>query len=623
MNDLRSATRSLSGVVGLRWIVWIWLASSFLGSGLSNPYTVGTAQDWKLQAHMTTSSYRSLALHHQFPAWDPYECGGIYGSGNLQNNGSSPTQLLAWLFGLMPGWKIAMWLMILLGLEGGYQYARAKGIEGVAALASAALFAFSGRFAQAMVDGHPQFLGFELFPWVVLCLERGFQQWRWSLLGGLFMAWIFADGGAVTTPMIALMLLFHALYFTGEAIVAPDGARRWYRPLAALALMGLVTALLSAVILLPALSSWVSAPRVWERATHYSLPRMLGLLFTKPTLGGLVGEGTSYVGELALFAFLAMVLLRDRLVPQLLLLFVVALALSTGDGGLFGLYDLQKKLPFYKSLRNPFRYTLFAAFYLALGAGRGLALLEHHALGLRTRRLPVDEEERRLEPNPGASWRIVADHALVVSVAAGSLTLAALASWQVFQINRARVAKVFTVATPPLVEQRFRQSLGNPYAANVFSAANMGSLACIQAQPFRVSPELRADRSSEYWLTDPKAGRLSLVDWTPHRVRLDLELRYRTGLVANMNYHPGWRVDRGTVTEYRGLLAASLPAGRYRLTLYFSDFWVNLGALVTLITLLVIAGYGVVLARDRWRSRRERRPDEGLAIAGGPDREAA
>ncbi|MCA9524600.1 MAG: hypothetical protein KC609_26720 [Myxococcales bacterium] len=627
--ELRSISKAITGIVGLRWILWIGLATLFLGDGLWKPYSVGTTQDWRLQAHMTQSSHRSIARYGQFPAWDPYECGGIYGSGNLQNNGSSPTQLLAWIFGLMPGWKIAMLLMFILGLEGGFLYARWLGIDGLGAVLAACAFCFSGRFAQALIDGHPHFLGFLLFPWVVLSLEKGFRDWRWTVLGGLFMAWIFADGGAVSTPMTAMVLLFHTIYFSVCFAVSRDPGPRWFRPPVALAAMALVTALVSAVILLPALSSWAEAPRVWTRPQHFPLPRILGLLFIKPTLGGLIGVGTSYAGELTLGLFLAMLLFRDRLTPQLLVLFVVAVALSTGDHGLFGIYDWQKKLPLFRNLRHPFRYTLFAAFYLALGAGRGLALLEHHLLELVERwsgRAGIATAARGGGDGDASTegareraprWRVALRYPAIVLGLMLVAGLGYLASAEVYRVNRKRVAKVFTVPTPRPFEQPFHQSVGSPHAANVWSAVNLGSLSCIQAQPFPISKELRGDRTSELFLSDPRAGTLRLVEWTPHRIRLDVALAYRTGLIANMNYHRGWRVDHGTVTNYKGLQGATLPKGRYRLTLTFSDPRVNLGMLISLLTLFGIAGFfGVGLCR-RWsrRSGSESTLAAGAAIA--------
>ncbi|MCA9523890.1 MAG: hypothetical protein KC609_23135 [Myxococcales bacterium] len=580
----------LSRYVGVRLLLWLGAGTLFLGLGLEHPTLSGAAKDWALHAQMTMSSHRSWVIYGQYPAWDPYECGGIPGASNLQNNGASPTQLLLWIFGFWAGWKLALLLFLVLGCEGTFQYARVRGIDGVPAMLAAVIFAFSGRIAQALVDGHPHFFGFLLFPWLLVALERGGRDsWRYYLLGGLVWAWIFNDGGVITTPMSALVLFLHTIGLTVEGVLDPARRRRWYAPLAGYASIGLCGLLISAITVVPAVAQWLDAPRVWLRTEHYSLAKILGLLFERTRLEGFIASGTSYVGSFSAALFLVALFTRDRRATAALTLIVVTLALATGDGGVAGLYDLQKKLPVLRYLRNPFRYTLFSGFYLALGAGLGAAAIERWLVGA----------VERLRNRETSLWRRVPLPAFAIVIGLFSAVLGGWVAQDVFRHNRARVRRAWAIEAPMRSEQSFRQSLGNPWDAYVWSSINLGSLICFQAQAFPESRSLRADLPAEEYLTDPKAGRVKRLRWSSQRIDLEVDLRYRTGLVVNQNAHRGWHTSRGEIVAYRGLVAARLPAGRYRVTLYFSDPLVNIGALISIASI-----FGLVVLLWRRRDRR-------------------
>lgn len=565
-------------------LLWLSLGVLFLGSGLERPFVVGASKDWALHTQMTMSSHRSWVIYRQYPAWDPYDCGGISGASNLQNNGSSPTQLFLWIFGFWAGWKLAMLALLVLGCEGAYQYCLVRGVRGIAALLAGVLFGFSGRITQAFVDGHPHFLGFLLFPWLLVALERGARDdWRHWLLGGLFWAWMFNDGGVVTTPMSAMVLAFHSLALVLERAFQREARPTWYRPLVGFAVMGLVGAALSAATVLPAISDWLAFPRVWLRTEHYSLGKLFGLLFERTRHEGFIVEGTSYIGTWTAVLFLAALLSRDRRAAALLALIVATLLMATGDGGVSGLYDLQKKLPIYRNLRNPFRYTLFTGLYLSLGAALGVDLLERGLVRLG---------EARAAASP--RW-FAAARRPIASVAVVLLTLgvAAFSAHDVFGHNRLRMLRVWNTDAPARYEQPFRQSLGNPWDAYVWSSLNLGSLICFQAQAFPESRALKPNLAHEEYLSDPKAGRVRRVSWTPHRIELDVDLRYRTGLILNQNAHRGWNVSRGEIVDFRGLLAARIPAGSYRLVVYFSDPLVNYGTIISLLALSLVAYAGL------------------------------
>ncbi|MGC1809880.1 MAG: hypothetical protein WA721_08030, partial [Candidatus Binataceae bacterium] len=61
--------------------------------------------------------------------------------------------------------------------------------------------------------------------------------------------------------------------------------------------------------------------------------------------------------------------------------------------------------------------------------------------------------------------------------------------------------------------------------------------------------------------------------------------------VINQNYDPGWRLERGqgVVRPINGWLAVSVPAGRQTIVLKYRDRAFEVGAIVSLLSLLIAA----------------------------------
>src|SRR5690554_400905 len=102
--------------------------------------------------------------------------------------------------------RMLVLLYTVLAMEGTWRLARWWGASATAALFAGLFFGLSGRFIQAIDDGQPVFYAFALFPWVVWSFERGLLSWRYALIGGGWMAWLFLEGGAVPTPHTAVQL---------------------------------------------------------------------------------------------------------------------------------------------------------------------------------------------------------------------------------------------------------------------------------------------------------------------------------------------------------------------------------------------------------------------------------
>jgi hypothetical protein len=563
---------------GLRLLLWILLAAWYFQDGLSHPNHTGGAPDWTYFTSHHTSAWKTWTEYGEFPAWNPYACGGIPAVGNAQDNVLSPAFLLTLVFGLGPGLKLGWLLLFIVGLEGTYRYARHKRALGFGAVAAAVVFCFNSRFAYLWHDGQPAMIGFILAPWVLLGFEKGMADLRWSALGGAFMAWVFVEGGAVPTPMVAVVLGLMLAFHTLVRLFRRDPEVRWYRPLLSFAVLGLVAAALSGPRLLPVAQTLIEFPRTWLQKESYSVDHILRMLFESKDPGGYSGPGTAYVGFIPAALFLGAVLLRDRIAAGLALWAVVSLALAMGDGGWFHLYDVVRKLPLLENLRCPFRYVHFVALFVALGAGRAITIAEHHVL--RTL-----ESAKRLRFFPRrfclpTAWTVLT----VAAGLAASAGLAWKAAQPVARFSRDRIGGLFNRPFALQVRQPFAQALGNRWSADVWPAADRGFLTCFEEQPFRMSAALRGDLPAEEYLADPSAGSVRRVHWSPHRIEIEVDLVRPGRIVVNQNAHRGWHVHPGRIIEHDGLLAADVPAGRYKLVLYFQDPLVEAGLALAFMT---------------------------------------
>ena len=576
-----------------RLALWLLLAGFFFSAGLATPHFIGYGHDWFYFDHHLQAAYRSIAEYGQLPLWNPWHCGGLPGVGNLQTASIAPSTLLSLVFGLHEGARIFYLLLFVAGLEGTYQYTRHRGAGGLGALTAALVFAFSGRFVHFLHSGQPTFLAFLLFPWALLAFERGLRSWRWAVGGGFILAFMFLEAGAIPFPMTAIALGLAALFQTGAILVSrgaapadPGPPLAWPRPtLVLLAMVGLAVAL-AAFAFLPRAETLVTVPRVlgqFDEREAYTLGHVLNMLFERGAPIDAIGPGAAYVGHFAGLLFLLALALRARGAWLFLGLSLVLVDLSAGWQGYLGVHHLLHSLPIVENIRAPYRYTVFVAFFVAVGAGLGVAAAEE--------RLAAWASRARAAGRTAWRWAPTAATAVVLVALAGA-AIGAVGTY-----TRPRLEGLFGVDVPPHGDEPFRQAIGNRWHAHVWPAVNLGSLTCFEEQPFPTSSRLRADLAAEEYLDDPGAGAVTRVAWSPREIVLRVALTRPATVLVNQNDHRGWGASVGRKVEAGGLLAVALDAGEHELVLRFSDPLFTAGAGVSALTL---AGLGWI----GWRRRR-------------------
>lgn len=583
-------------LVGVRWALWLLVAAWFVWPHAKDPYSMGLAHDAAYFAHHIDTAWRSWTQYGELPSWNPWFCGGIPQLGNLQDSALSPSMLLLWIFGLGPGQVLVTIAYFALGMEGAWLYARHWDATRIASFAAAAVFALSGRFAMLFVDGQPAFVGFQLAPWVLLGFELGMVAPWAAVGGGLAMALVFLEGGAVATPLLAVLLAWLLLvHVVGRLLWWPGLGWRWrtaWHPLRSLGIMAAVAMAVSAPRLFTVAESILRYPREWQSAVAYSGPELLKMLFDPAPEGGYDGAGTSYVGILVVAMAAWGVLRRPGKGVPLLLFGALTFALAMGHQGKFAPWTLTTKLPVLTNLRCPFRMTFFSALFLGSLGAVGIGALERD---VRDGLVWALQRVRRLQD--------VHRKAMARSAAA---LLAVVGTWHVAQqparFNRARVVAEGRKPMPRPATQEFKQAIGNRWEAHIWPALGRGSIACFEEQPFPTTPALRGDLAQEEYLADPTTGTVKRTNWSPHRIGLQVALVKPGQLKVNQNWHRGWSSDVGEVCSDQGLLAVKLPVGTYAVHLRHKDPLVWLGVWISLTSL---AGLALFAVYQLWRREQQ------------------
>jgi hypothetical protein len=563
----------------LPWRLAVFAAVAVCASWplLSTAPALNQFRDAHVLAHYETAAREAVLRWHQMPLWDPYYCGGMYLLGTPQSRFVSPTFLLSLLFGERRAEAIAVFAMIVLGLEGAYRYARSRGATAFGALLAAPLFALSGVFAVSPGLGWIGFFSFELLPWIALGVRRALAgELAGVLVAAGAMAWCIGMGGTYPAPIAAVWCAFEVVEFLAKRARRGRGARVAIG-LALVAAAALLAAGLAAVRLWPIVDTLAVAPRVIAGTAGHSLGKLLGMLFLAPQ--DETENGSFYLG-LGAFAAPALLLglARRRSLPV-----VIAAALCVWLAGGYdlhpSLFSLLRELPIYSSLRYPERFLVPFALAASVLAALGISSAEAHVRARRRR-------AKGRPPRAGQVLLAIAALALVANVAP--------------MVRQHAVHAAERTLSPPPDEgepRPFHQSRGNRWGLAYYEPMQRGSLSCWEAYPVPQSPLLRGDLTNEESLDDAGAGTLVERAWSPDQIDLDVDLARPATVLVNQNWHSGWRASVGEVASRHGLLGVAMPAGKNTLTLTFAPKSATGGGRTSLVALLAFA----LLA---WRARR-------------------
>jgi hypothetical protein len=512
-------------------------------------------QDWDQHLFYHAVPRSTLIDYHQFPLWNPYYCGGTVMLANPQSRFLSPSFLLILLFGPVKGIKLEIFLHFIIGLLGMYKLGRHYKMDKWTACLPAIVYMLSSMFSLNLTVGVTWFSSVAYLPWAFLFYLKGFEEWKFALLSGLFLVLIYFGGGAYLLIMAILFFgLFSLLSLRGHGIA---------RVSKSFILLFVFTISLGAIKFFPSFEFLKEHPRHISDYSGYSVKMLYHSLLSRdqslaavqkyPQKAGFwdgmsyaMDENGMYIGIIPFLFFLFALAsnifgprlgARSHWNPQrrLTLCFLVFLWLGFGDRIPLSLWKLLHALPVFDSMRVAQRFRIVFMLIMALFVGFGFRSL----LSILGQKL---KNKRHLQ-------LLRAGVPIVVLI-------------DLISVNSPIFKDAFPI--PPLSVERqesFSQiSEGKNYDANgvvtqaplhMYSSwsslypAFLSNLGTIQAyEPLNVPKNTIPKDSSNYkgeaffWGT---SGKLSIDYWSPNRVVVSVQPRREGYLVLNQNYYSGWK----------------------------------------------------------------------------------
>ncbi|MEO6573359.1 MAG: hypothetical protein ABIP89_05945, partial [Polyangiaceae bacterium] len=434
-------------------------------------------------------------------------------------------------------------------------------------------------------------------------------SWRWRLLGGALLAWMLLNGGTYSVPYTGLVLALLTLFDMGDGLAR--GRAGWWRPILSLLTIGGVAVALSAVKLFPMLKIIALHPRNIDGRESNGIPNLVESLVVAH--GGKGDRVEAYVSAgVVILAFVAL-LFKDRAGVRFMAMAMLFFGLAAGDSepGRTSLYTILHHLPLYGQLRNPERFTLVVAFFLALATGRALSRLEDLPIYLyrmlRDRFLAWRKKPARGELGLPAYFVFGLIGSAIIFVSAVAIAHDVIAE------NRTRPG-LYSQDPPLSHEHAFRQSRGNRWDAQVWPRAGLGTLQCFEETRFPESPDLRGDLEAEEYAEDPKALTVERVSWSPNRIRLHVVAKEPGVVRINQNYDSGWSSNVGEVKNQSELLTVLVPTGDHQITLAYGDPLVTVGFVCSMLTALALIFFFAKWGRSRLSELGQKRVLDGAVV---------
>jgi hypothetical protein len=515
-----------------------------------------TPNDWDLITASQWSAYWTVHQYHQFPFWNPFECGGLPLLGDPQSHFLSPWFFLTMLFGPVVGLHIEVLVYCAIAWAGSYALGRVMGMRRISAICTAIAFAGSSWFFLRTSEGHIVIMVFVYLPGIIAAAwaaaEPG-KLFRYSALCGALLALSFLEGSPYVPLYEGLTL---ALVLVGRAVVQLDA-----RPILVLVVAAFFAAGFGAAKYAPATLTMASQPRPTDPNFTNSLDALGQMLLSRnqdrnrPSIDGWgFWESGAYVGLFGIIAIMAMASPR-KAIPWIFA-GIILFELARGAIDPNSLYVWLHDLPLFSSTRLPSRILIPLTLIVAVLAGIGIDALCSRG-----------------------SITALAVSALLILV--GGVDM--------FMVGPPNLSYFATAGTvdpgPPRID--FAQYLRAPaLTQSSVIQHHEGALNCYvyTGWPTQAKGWNEPGYRGEQYLLD--AGTVRLARWTPNRLEYVVDAPKPTVLVVNQNYDPSWRVRSGAAQTFSrdGLLAVKVPAGQSRIELRYISFAAICGMIVSIVT---------------------------------------
>jgi len=468
-------------------------------------------------------------------------------------------------FGVIPGLKIAIWLHTFLGLWGMWLLTGYFGIKAPARLLASFIFMFNGTWVMHLAEGHMSWLAVAFLPFMFLAYLKSFEKKQWLFISAAIEGLMFYEG---STYVFAFCLLFICVYGLLRAVET-----RGWQPVLSVVFMNLLAALLCAPKLFPLLGLLSSNPRVVGTGTSLHWYDYISIFIDRERSLDSFGvwEYGTYIGLTVVVFYLASLsLLKQHTALVLTSLFL--LLISFGNFAKFAPWTILHKLPFWSYFQLPTRSLIVFDFTVALLIGLYLGRSNSNKwitflvsiiaiyicidLFLTNSRLFAEATK----PTIIAVFRL--DGKKPPPPTLYSVDQKTTTFWHSVPSTH----RPFSQIRVPDLERFVHGAWSDQYLPLL---QNKGVVDAYETILFNRNASAINDKDYRGEFYFKGKGKVELLNWSPNKFVLHVNLQKDDRLVVNQNYWPGWHVSKGVLTRNEGLLAVDLPAGEYDISLRY------------------------------------------------------
>ena len=562
----------------LRWLPYLFylIITLILAIPILKNFGNWGIRDWDLFTTLNAAAVDAIATYGQFPFWNPYIGGGNILFAHPEVQVLNPLFLIQLLLGPLAGLKIQIVVMYFLGMAGFYKLSRQLGISYGSSFLPPVVYMLSSYLALHFAAGHIPFHYFAVFPWLMFFYKKSLDKPIHILSAGAAVAFIIlGSGAAVPFVFCGFFLFLFSLFDIGE--------KHKFRPPFYVAFAFICGILFAAVKFFPMVDYIYRHPWIPENIMVIEIPfgALLDIffnfnqsMFAEHLGGGDVfvwgwHEYGTYLGPAAaILAVIGLISGFKKRWPYLLLA-VIGIALALGSFiHPYSPWDLLQKLPGFQSMRVPSRFSLLALISVAILSGYGLDYLLS-----------------KLRYRKGALAVVT-----LLIVLGTHLYVCLPVLGEAFVRSPVEVTKA----------SDFRQIEGDPNRMYEAFLSNRGTIRAAWLSAYRHGRGIMGyDGQTLEWYSDNDAVKVLKREFTPNRLRFEVETETGGTLVISQGYDPGWQVEDGrSITPQSDLISFNVLPVDKKIELYYSPDFFALGLIVSILSIIAALGGAIYYRRS-------------------------
>lgn len=546
--------------------------------------------DWDQFTFWNAVPRKTILTYHQFPLWNPYSNGGNVLLAHPHSSFLSPFYLSVLFFGPIIGIKLQIVLSLILGLSGMFFLLKHLGLKEIPAYISSFVFMLNSIYSLHLTEGHVEWLGMALVPWLFLNYLKGIEKRKYLYIGVLLLTLMILGGSVDVTAITALFLTIYSfIRFLREKRIS------WIKNIAVIFLGAL---LVSSVKLLPMFDFLSDYPRRTESSENISLLLLPSVLLDR-NQGHLYSltkwnspdkkmrikkdltidygwhEYGAYVGIIPVLLFAAGAFLNLKRQLPLFLTGVIFLMLSLGRGSPIDLWKMLHSLPIYNSLHVPSRFILIFIFIFSVFAGLGLSGLQE-VLGRKRKR------------------------GIALISATGLFILYDLCVVNGPILKQAFVIKPSNIEENAEFKQRhtainFHPGLSRSSLYPVFlnNSGILDAYEVVNVSKGKVFAVGNPGYEGEAYLVNQGVS-CKITFFSPNKIVVNVNANAPDVLALNQNYYKGWRVKGSkdnSIKPFNGLIAVHVDSSVKEAVFYYLPNSFIIGSIISTLSLSAVVIY--------------------------------